>query len=88
VRSALNERLLHVSRSFRRGEHGEANDALAEAVDAIVELLEKTPTGLPMAEISRVLRDAFDAQRRGDYLFVADCLEHELRPLLRERRPA
>jgi hypothetical protein len=81
----LNERLLHVARSFRRGEHGEGNDALSGAVDAIVDLLEKTPSGLPMAEISRVLRDAFDAQRRGDLLFVADCLEHELRPLLRER---
>jgi hypothetical protein len=82
VRTCLTERLVHVARAFRRGEHGEANDALAEAVDALVQILEKNPSGIPIGEISRVLRGAFEAQRRGDFLFVADCLEHELAPLV------
>jgi hypothetical protein len=82
VQAALSERLLHAAHSFRRGENGEANDALVGAIDSLVELLGNSDSGLAVNEIARVLRETLDAQSRGDLLLVADHLEHELVPLL------
>ena len=68
---------------LRLAMEGPANEALVTFVDGMTELLANAP--LELADpIGSVLVEDVSAQGRGDVLRVADLVEFELRPLLRE----
>jgi hypothetical protein len=72
-------------RAFRLGMEGDGNAALARFVDGLVALFASAP---PAADdpLLPLLSEILAAQERGDYLGVADLIQHRLRPLTDERR--
>ena len=67
---------------FRLGHEGAGNDALARFTETMwKDLAEGRLTSNP-SYLRPILEEVVTAQERGDLLWVADLLEHELRPLL------
>jgi len=77
LREPLRQAVLH----FRLGLDGEGSSHLAAFIDGLFSLLEDPTSGLSPAEIGELaphLGPIAAAQARGDLLYVADLLEHEL----------
>jgi hypothetical protein len=67
---------------LRLGQEGAGFDALARFIDALVPELDAGRVPVDASRLAAALREALSAQERGDVLWVADMLEHEVRPLL------
>lgn len=67
---------------FRLGQEGAGSDALARFTESLWGELAAGRLLLPPERLGSPLQEAIMAQERGDYLWVADMLEHELKPLL------
>lgn len=63
--------------AFRLGREGEGSDALVRFIDTLAPLLEQNGAHFG-ADEAALLNEIIEAQQRGDYLFVADLLEHIL----------
>ncbi len=64
-------------RAFRLGMEAEGNEALIALIDALAADLSKA-LAAPDHELAGLLERILAAQARGDFLCVADLLEHEL----------
>jgi hypothetical protein len=70
------------ARAFRLGMEAQGQEAFVAFVDALQAEL-ALPRGAAVApRLQPLLPELLAAQERGDFLRVADLLEHELRPLL------
>ena len=70
----LSRRAVQTAHTLRRGQTGFAGQLMVELSEALGEL-RTNDTGLPT-----LLRHLLSAQGSGDWLLVADLLEHELAP--------
>lgn len=68
----LNRAALRVASFFRLGQNGEGHEALSQFVDA----LGRHMTAELAASALPVLEQVLSAQLKGDFLFLADLLEH------------
>lgn len=75
---------LLVADNFRLGYEGEANQMFVAFIDAVIELIAKNRLGQDL-ELNTVLGTLIESQTRRDLLFVADILQYELIPLLKEK---
>lgn len=83
ARLTLHEELKSAADRFRLGREAEGNAALARLLDRLqAELADSGPNAL--APLFPTFRAIMAAQERGDWLFVADLLEHELGRMLVE----
>ncbi len=64
-------------RSFRLGMNGQASESLVKFIDCLTSALQKNAAALGSAE-THLINAIFEAQSRGDYLYLADLLEYEL----------
>jgi hypothetical protein len=64
-------------RAFRLGMEAEGNEALVVLIDALAADLSKALVA-PDQGLPGLLEEILAAQARGDFLCVADLLEHEL----------
>ena len=65
--------------AFRRGEVATASEGLLALIDELETILSNTGIPAPMREgLAELLHHLLEAQNGGDYLLVADLLEHEL----------
>ena len=65
--------------AFRRGEVAAGSEALLGLIDELEQLLGNMAIPAPLrAGLADILRHILEAQTGGDYLLVADLLEHEL----------
>jgi hypothetical protein len=69
------------AQSFRLGMEAEGSTHLAAFVDAVIEL-SAGEARIGAGELDALCGQVVAAQERGDVLFVADLLEHELLPRL------
>lgn len=67
---------------FRLGQEGAGSDALARFTESLWGELAAGRLQLSPERLGPPLQKAIMAQERGDFLWVADMLEHELKPLL------
>ena len=81
----MNDALLplqRAARSFRLGMEAQGNAAFVAFVDALLPELARPARAALAAALAPLLPEVVAAQKRGDFLRVADLLEHELRPCL------
>lgn len=69
---------------LRLGQEGAGSDALARFVEALWPELATGRIQVDPQVLSIALQEAVTAQERGDILWVADMLEHEIRPALEQ----
>ncbi len=74
--------LEEAARLFRLGQEGAGSDALARFTEALWQELAAGRVQVGPEALGPALQEAISAQERGDYLWVADMLEHELKPML------
>ena len=70
------------ARAFRLGMEAQGNEAFVAFVDALSTELANPARADAAAAIAPLLPEIIEAQRRGDFLRVADLLLHELAPRL------
>jgi len=75
--------LLSAATSFRLGMNDQGNEAFILFVDGLTDWLRDPERGDLGRRLSPVLTEFVAAQMRGDYLRVADLLEHEVAPRIR-----
>ncbi|MCP4599828.1 MAG: hypothetical protein GY847_04685 [Proteobacteria bacterium] len=69
---------------LRMGMEGGGNAAMVSFIDAFQQALGGNAANMQLIKIVPVLQQIIQAQTRGDYLWVADILEYEILPLLRD----
>ncbi len=67
---------------FRVGMEAGGSDALIRFIDTFEVHLREQADTTRAAVIAPLLNNIIQAQLRGDFLYVADLLEYELKPLL------
>ena len=71
--------VLAAARAFRVGMEPYGNRCLGLVVGLILERLTTVPPLLAL-RLQKTIKVTFEAQRRGDYLLIADLLEYEIAP--------
>lgn len=66
---------------FRIGQEGAGCDALVQFIDRFSELLMSRQVVIDLMRFQEILQTSVAAQERGDFLWVADLLQYELKPL-------
>lgn len=74
--------LVRAAQSFRLGQEGAGHDALAQLLGLLQRQLASGSAHVDLLSLQTVLQELLAAQERGDLLWVADLLEHELDSLL------
>jgi hypothetical protein len=71
-------------RQFRLGMEGAGSASLVKLVDALLNLLAAPERSQLSTRLLPLLKDIIAAQQRGDYLYIADILEYEILPDLKQ----
>lgn len=79
---ALLQPLERAARSFRLGMEAQGNEACVALIDALLAEIARPDQAHLAVALAPLLPEVVAAQGRGDFLRVADLLEHELRPRL------
>jgi hypothetical protein len=81
----LRQELNNAATSLRLGQDGAGNDAMVRFTDLLWCHLSSGAVVAPIASLNRILPELIAAQERGDSLWIADLLEHELLLILEEK---
>lgn len=82
----LTQKATEAANAFRLGYEGKANALYTEFIDALTVLL--SAHGLEGNQtLHQVFKVMFEAHKRGDKLFLADTLQHDLPVILQQYIP-
>ena len=81
----IRQELTRATTLLRLGQDAAGNDAMVMLIDLLWKGLSSGSITAPTDALNRVLPQLINAQEAGDYLWVADMLEHELLLVLAEK---
>jgi hypothetical protein len=71
------------AQAFQLGMEAQGNFQLVRLIDRLAEELGSPLFAPQLPRVEELLKNMFEAQSRGDFLYLADLLSYELIPLLR-----